>query len=546
MKEATYVPLKTNKEKEKPPQFTWLPYEHKIWAGIVILLAIYLVIDFAILMRKLVKTETIHGLEPSYFGIPRDNNDAQWRAWRGNLDLLLLLAAAQILLGMFVKGKLKETPDKTGLLVYHLIFGAAYVGYLEEAGFIYWLLFTGGNFLVINFCYKWRVFPLILWAINLGTIWCLKQYNGFGFVFFSKDLQFLESSMRHAMIMWHIVFNMTILKMISFGMDKHWAFRQVPPSTQADSLSYRQRQETHQPLKNYNALTYYAYLLYTPLFLTGPTISFNAWISQIYTPQRAYDKKGLIKYALRLVGVFVCFEVFLHTMYAQCISTNPKNAHIWKEKFETRHLLLIGMLELFFLWFKFLVIWRFARLWALLDGVETPENMNRCVANNYSFEAFWRSWHRSFNQWLIRYLFIPLGGSKRKFVNIWVVFGFVAIWHEMDLNLVLWAWGICITMMPEMAVKWYFYQKKNRYLWDQLWFKYVAAGLSSIVVLSMILVNLIGYGMGYQGLLLIIERVKNNSEFGVMFGAALLIFANVNWMFWLREREENSGEAKNF
>jgi len=41
----------------------------------------------------------------------------------------------------------------------------------------------------------------------------------------------LENSMKHAMIRWEIVFNMTILKMISFGMDKHWAFRQIPVTT---------------------------------------------------------------------------------------------------------------------------------------------------------------------------------------------------------------------------------------------------------------------------------------------------------------------------
>jgi len=57
---------------------------------------------------------------------------------------------------------MKDTPDRTALLVFHLVFGACYVGYLEEAGFIYWLLFTAGNFFVINYCYKWKVFPLIL------------------------------------------------------------------------------------------------------------------------------------------------------------------------------------------------------------------------------------------------------------------------------------------------------------------------------------------------------------------------------------------------
>jgi D-alanyl-lipoteichoic acid acyltransferase DltB (MBOAT superfamily) len=64
-----------------------------------------------------------------------------------------------------------------------------------------------------------------------------------------------------------------------------------------------------------------------------------------------------------------------------------------------------------FIWLKFNVIWKVSRCWALWDDIEVPENMNRCVHNNYSAESFWRSWHRGFNLWLIRYIFIPLGGS---------------------------------------------------------------------------------------------------------------------------------------
>jgi len=36
-------------------------------------------------------------------------------------------------------------------------------------------------------------------------------------------------------------------------------------------------------------------------------------------------------------------------------------------------------------------------MFALWDDVEAPENMNRCINNNYCFEGFWRSWHRGFN-----------------------------------------------------------------------------------------------------------------------------------------------------
>ena len=63
--------------------------------------------------------------------------------------------------------------------------------------------------------------------------------------------------------------------------------------------------------------------------------------------------------------------------------------------------------------------------------MDVPENMNRCVHNNYNFEGFWRSWHRGFNQWLLRYIYFPLGGSKNKVWNIWIVFTFVAIWHDL-------------------------------------------------------------------------------------------------------------------
>lgn len=56
-----------------------------------------------------------------------------------------------------------------------------------------------------------------------------------------------------------------------------------------------------------------------------------------------------------------------------------------------------GIISLVFIWYKFVSIWRIFRTWALLDGFDTPENMNRCMLNNYCFEGFWRSWHRSFN-----------------------------------------------------------------------------------------------------------------------------------------------------
>jgi protein-cysteine N-palmitoyltransferase HHAT len=54
------------------------------------------------------------------------------------------------------------------------------------------------------------------------------------------------------------------------------------------------------------------------------------------------------------------------------------------------------------MWLKFLLIWRFFRLWALADGVLPPENQVRCMSNNQSLGQFWKGWHASFNLWIVR------------------------------------------------------------------------------------------------------------------------------------------------
>lgn len=46
---------------------------------------------------------------------------------------------------------------------------------------------------------------------------------------------------------------------------------------------------------------------------------------------------------------------------------------------------------------------------------------------------------RSFNRWLVRYIYVPLGGARpgREW-NVFVVFIFVALWHDVETKLFLW------------------------------------------------------------------------------------------------------------
>lgn len=59
-----------------------------------------------------------------------------------------------------------------------------------------------------------------------------------------------------------------------------------------------------------------------------------------------------------------------------------------------------------------------------------------------SIGEFWRRWHISLNEWLIDYLYIPLGGSRcserrRKF-NTYVTFGLSGLWHGANWGYIIW------------------------------------------------------------------------------------------------------------
>lgn len=90
-------------------------------------------------------------------------------------------------------------------------------------------------------------------------------------------------------------------------------------------------------------------------------------------------------------------ELIIHTMYVVAI----KDAHAWAGDTPSE-LAMLGFWNLIVVWLKLLLPWRFFRAWSLLDGVDAPENMVRCMANNYSALGFWRAWHRSYNLWIVR------------------------------------------------------------------------------------------------------------------------------------------------
>ena len=50
-------------------------------------------------------------------------------------------------------------------------------------------------------------------------------------------------------------------------------------------------------------------------------------------------------------------------------------------------------------------------------------------------------------------MYIPLGGRKHQFINSWLIFTYVAIWHEFSFSLLIWAYLIIFGITLEITIK---------------------------------------------------------------------------------------------
>ena len=85
---------------------------------------------------------------------------------------------------------------------------------------------------------------------------------------------------------------------------------------------------------------------------------------------------------------------------------------------------------------------------------------------NYPFFArdmkeLWQRWHISLMSWLMEYIYIPLGGSRRgkwrTCLNIMIVFAISGLWHGADWTFVIWGTAGGAMVLPHVFLK-----RKNR------------------------------------------------------------------------------------
>ncbi len=195
---------------------------------------------------------------------------------------------------------------------------------------------------------------------------------------------------------------------------------------------------------------YLAFILFFPTMVAGPIKRYQDFLPKLRSISREWVidwQRGTTRILMGLVKKFAIADVL--TAY-----TNHLNAKDISQA-----------------WRPILLLWLFAygiKIYAdfsaysdiaigsaRLFGIRVPENFDWPYLRA-NITEFWRHWHMSLTNWLIDYIYIPLGGSRRSsgrvYANILVTMLVSGIWHGAGMNFVL--WGLLHAVMLMLRRTW--------------------------------------------------------------------------------------------
>ncbi|GAU14815.1 hypothetical protein TSUD_50270 [Trifolium subterraneum] len=486
----------TNKDKKSG---TWKQKE-------LFFLVTYVLVFYAIIIRRSLQISHDHykklfGLRPGW--LPNhlnDVSDAQWRNFRGNLPVLTFVFGIFTLLANLMRAFFNL--NVRGMSVVWLLFSFAYLSYLHGACVIFVLSIATINFLLVKIFARKKYFPLIIWSYNIFFLLCNRIYEGYPFSVFGQQWRFLDNY--RGSFRWHICFNFVVLRMISFGLDYHWTNQdshfdqekhcQRCHICKSGNTCYQALQERSLPINKFGYVVYLSYLVYAPLYIAGPIVSFNAFASQLDVPQNSNSVRNVILYGFRWLFCFILLEFMTHLFYYNAFA----NSGLWKH-LSPMEVFIIGYGVLNFMWLKFLLIWRF-----------------------------------------FRYMYIPLGGSRKKLLNVWVIFTFVAIWHDLEWKLLSWAWLTCLFFIPELVLKSATKAFQAESSFGEFIFRELSAVAGAVTITCLMVANLVGFVVGPSSINWLLSSFLCKEGLPVLGGLLMTFYVGTKIMFHIEEAKKRS------
>ena len=184
-----------------------------------------------------------------------------------------------------------------------------------------------------------------------------------------------------------------------------------------------------------NFLKFALFISFFPQLLSGPISKSKEMLPQINVNHQ-YSSNNIHNGFL-----YILYGLFKKVVIADLLSVGINNIYNNLHSFTGIPLIIAVFAYSFQIYFDFSGYSNIAYGCGKMLGFELNKNFNSPYFAN-SIKNFWARWHISLSTWFRDYLYIPLGGNRRKkyrvYLNLLIVFLVSGLWHGPAWTYIIW------------------------------------------------------------------------------------------------------------
>ena len=310
-------------------------------------------------------------------------------------------------IGYFLINRFNYTAAKI-FLVTASVFFYAYSGFINFV----WLLIS----MVFNY-----LFVIALKKKKKSILWIGIVFNTF-LLFYLKYIDFSITTV-NALLNRNIMLLNPLLPLgISF-----FTFQQIA------YLADTYKGETSEN----SILDYVLYITFFPKILMGPITKQSELIPQFHDDKKRQLSVGNLVKGFQMFTIGFFKKVVLADTFSKAVAWGFGDIGM----ISSMDTLLVMIAYAFQIYFDFSGYSDMAIASAMMLNIQLPINFDSPY-QAYSIRDFWKRWHISLTGFLTKYIYIPLGGSRKGWIrtcfNTMIVFLISGIWHGANWTFILW------------------------------------------------------------------------------------------------------------
>ena len=186
-----------------------------------------------------------------------------------------------------------------------------------------------------------------------------------------------------------------------------------------------------------NLIDYLTYILYFPKLVMGPIIDPVDFITQINQDSRKRVDITNITIGVKIFSLGLIKKALLADTFSKAVSWAYSNL----DAATAMDCMLLILFYTFEIYFDFCGYSDMAVGVSSMFNIDLPMNFDSPY-KAISIRDFWKRWHISLTKFLTKYVYIPLGGSRKgtafTYINTLIVFLVSGLWHGANWTFILW------------------------------------------------------------------------------------------------------------